>query len=63
MDALITIIATVGLAVALASFFVIRHAARRPANGELKTLAALERKIVSNQVIILRNFQHCKITV
>lgn len=60
MDALIALITAGGISIAIVSVFVIRHAAHRPANGELKTLAALERKIVTNQESILKVFKTCK---
>lgn len=55
MEIIIGLVITSALTVSSLSFVVIRYAAHRPANGELKTLANLERKILLNQQCIARN--------
>lgn len=44
------------LGVGSLSFWAIRRASNRPANGELKTLARLDEKIIKNQKCILKHF-------
>lgn len=56
MEIIVAIIVAVALGVGSVSFVAIKYAAHRPANGELHTLARLEKKIVQNQECLLKHF-------
>lgn len=49
MQIILSAIVTIVSIIAAMSFVVIRHVSKRPANGELKTLARLDTKITNHK--------------
>lgn len=66
MQFFVTVVVVVGALILSVSFYAIRYASHRPANGELKTLKGVEEKLETNRTLlhtIAKQHVHYKHTV